>query len=133
MKKIPAWSVPEFLHELKLDKNQIREDVQHQIAHYLYNAIDTTSALSNLPGFIALAEDNKNNNQAPDFYYMLSCAIESDGNMVQTFAAGVYIPGSTQGNGQGTGAFTNKAMDYSLKCPPECKKIVTIKTRLAIP
>lgn len=96
-------------------------------------AIDTTSVLSNLPGFIDLAEDNKNNNQAPDFYYVLSCAIESDGNMVQTFAAGVYIPGSTQGNGQGTGAFTNKAMDRIYFCPPECKKIVMVKNRLVIP
>ena len=96
-------------------------------------ATDTTSALSNLPGFIALAEDNKNNNQAPDYYYILSSAEECDGNIIQTFAAGVYIPGSTQGNGQGTGAFTNKAMDRIYVCPPECKKIVTVKNRLVIP
>jgi hypothetical protein len=116
-----------------LDKNQIREDVQHQIAHYLYNAIDTTSALSNLPGFIALAEDNKNNNQAPDYYYMLSCAIESDGNMLQTFAAGVYVPGTTQGNGQGNGAFTNKALNRYFGCPKNCKKFVSVNNYLAIP
>ena len=133
MKKIPAWSVPEFLHELKLDKNQIREDVQHQIAHYLYNAIDTTSALSNLPGFIALAEDNKNNNQAPDYYYILSSAEECDGNIIQTFAAGVYIPGTTQGKGQGNGAFKNNALDQLINCPPNCKKLVTVKNRMAIP
>ena len=95
--------------------------------------IDTTSALSNLPGFIALAEDNKNNNQAPDFYYMLSCAIESDGNIVQTFAAGVYIPGSTQGNGERTGEFINKALGNLITCPSNCKKIVTVKNQLAIP
>jgi hypothetical protein len=133
MKKIPAWSVPEFLHELKLDKNQIREDVQHQIAHYLYNAIDTTSALSNLPGFIVLAEDNKNNNQAPDYYYILSSAEERDGNIVQTFAAGVYVPGTTQGNGQGTAAFKNKALNKLLICPNDCKKVVAVKNRLALP
>jgi hypothetical protein len=63
----------------------------------------------------------------------LSSAEECDGNIIQTFAAGVYIPGSTQGNGQGTGAFTNKAMDRIYVCPPECKKIVTVKNRLVIP
>lgn len=97
------------------------------------SAIDATSALSNLPAFIALAEDNKNNNLAPDFYYVLSGAIESEGNMMQTFAVGVYTPGSTQGNGQGNGAFTNKAMDKNTACPPDCKKIVTVKNRLVLP
>ena len=132
-KNITASSEPEFQHAIRFMNIDSRKVTQCQRLGSSRNAIDTSSALSNLPGFIALAEDNKNNNQAPDFYYMLSCAIESDGNIVQTFAAGVYITGSTQGNGQGTGAFTNKAMDYSSKCPPECKKIVTIKTRLAIP
>jgi hypothetical protein len=111
----------------------VRNEPQSQRLENYSNAISTTSALSNLPGFIALAEDNKNNNQAPDYYYMLSCTIESDGNMVQTFAAGVYIPGSTQGNGQGNGAFTNKAIDKNIFCPPNCKKIVTVKNRLVLP
>ncbi len=97
------------------------------------SAIDTTSALSNLPGFIALAEDNKNNNQAPDYYYILSSAEERDGNIVQTFAAGVYVPGTTQGNGQGTAAFKNKALNKLLNCPNDCKKVVAVKNRLALP
>jgi hypothetical protein len=111
----------------------VRNEPKSQRVEDYSNAISTTSALSNLPGFIALAEDNKNNNQAPDFYYMLSCAIESDGNMLQTFAAGVYVPGTTQGNGQGNGAFTNKAIDKNIFCPPNCKKIVTVKNRLVLP
>jgi hypothetical protein len=97
------------------------------------SAIDTTSALSNLPGFIALAEDNKNNNQPPDYFYFLSGAQESEGNTVQTFATGIFIPGTTQGNGQGNGAFTNKAMDNFFLCPPNCKKVVAVKDRLALP
>jgi hypothetical protein len=64
---------------------------------------------------------------------MLSCAIESDGNMVQTFAAGVYVPGTTQGNGQGNGAFTNKALGNLILCPPNCKKTVSVNNQLAIP
>jgi hypothetical protein len=111
----------------------VRNEPKSQRVEDYRNAISTTSALSNLPGFIVLAEDNKNNNQAPDYYYMLSCAFESDGNMVQTFAAGIYIPGSTQGNGQGNGAFTNKAIDKNIFCPPNCKKIVTVKNRLVLP
>jgi len=97
------------------------------------SAIDTTSALSNLPAFVALAEDNKNNNQAPDYFYMLSCAEEFDGNIVHTFATGVYTPGTTQGNGQGNGAFTNNALNNYFLCPPNCKKLVTVNNRLAIP
>ena len=116
-----------------LDEILISHDASGTNFEVFDSDIDTTSALSNLPGFIALAEDNKNNNQAPDFYYMLSCAIESDGNIVQTFAAGVYIPGSTQGNGQGTGAFTNNALDRFFECPPNCKKLVTVRNRIAIP
>ena len=132
-KKLNASSEPEFQHAMRFMSIDSRKVTQCQRVGSSRNAIDTTSALSNLPGFIALAEDNKNNNQSPDFYYMLSCAIESDGNIVQTFAAGVYIPGSTQGNGQGTGAFTNKAMDRIYLCPPECNKIVMVKNRLVIP
>jgi hypothetical protein len=52
---------------------------------------------------------------------------------VQTFAASIFIPGTTQGNGQGNGAFTNKAIDYFFKCPPNCKKVVAVKDRLALP
>jgi hypothetical protein len=132
-KKLNASIEPKFLHPIRFMNIDSRNEPQSQRLENYSNAISTTSALSNLPGFIALAEDNKNNNQAPDFYYMLSCAIESDGNMVQTFAAGVYIPGSTQGNGQGTGAFTNKAMDKNIVCPPNCKKILTVKNRMALP
>jgi hypothetical protein len=111
----------------------VKNEPKSQRVEDYSNAISTTSALSNLPGFIALAEDNKNNNQAPDYYYILSSAEERDGNIVQTFAAGVYIPGTTQGNGQGNGAFTNKAMDRTIKCPNDCKKVVAVKNRLALP
>jgi hypothetical protein len=111
----------------------VKNEPKSQRVEDYRNAISTASALSNLPGFIALAEDNKNNNQAPDYYYILSCAIESDGNMVQTYAAGVYIPGSTQGNGQGNGAFKNKALNKLLICPNDCKKVVAVKNRLALP
>ena len=132
-KNITASSEPEFQCAMRFMNMDVRNEPKSQRVEDYSNAISTTSALSNLPGFIALAEDNKNNNQAPDFYYMLSCAIESDGNMVQTFAAGVYIPGSTQGNGQGTGAFTNNAMDRVCVCPPNCKKLVTVRNQLALP
>jgi len=132
-KNITASSEPEFQCAMRFINMDVRNEPKSQRVEDYSNAISTTSALSNLPGFIALAEDNKNNNQAPDFYYMLSCAIESDGNMVQTFAAGVYIPGSTQGNGQGTGVFTNNALDQFFECPPNCKKLVTVRNRLAIP
>ena len=132
-KNITASSEPEFQCAMRFINMDVRNEPKSQRVEDYSNAISTTSALSNLPGFIALAEDNKNNNQAPDFYYMLSCAIESDGNMVQTFAAGVYIPGSTQGNGQGNGAFKNNALDQLIKCPPNCKKLVTVKNRMAIP
>jgi hypothetical protein len=53
--------------------------------------------------------------------------------MVQTFAAGVYVPGTTQGNGQGNGAFTNKALGNLILCPPNCKKTVSVNNQLAIP
>jgi hypothetical protein len=132
-KNITASSEPEFQHSMRFMNMDVKNEPKSQRVEDYRNAISTTSALSNLPGFIALAEDNKNNNQAPDFYYMLSCAIESDGNMVQTFAAGVYIPGSTQGNGQGIGVFTNNALDQFFECPPNCKKLVTVRNRLAIP
>ena len=132
-KKIIASIEPEFQHAIRFMNIDNIKVTKSQREGRSRNAIDNTSALSNLPGFIALAEDNKNNNQAPDFYYMLSCAIESDGNIVQTFAAGVYIPGSTQGNGQGIGVFTNNALDQFFECPPNCKKLVTVRNRLAIP
>ena len=126
-------STAEDEYQRYLDKILISHDGSGTNFDTFDSAIDTTSALSNLTGFIALAEDNKNNNQAPDFYYMLSCAIESDGNMVQTFAAGVYVLGTTQGNGQGNGAFTNNAMDRVCVCPPNCKKLVTVRNRLVLP
>ena len=132
-KNITASSEPEFQHTIRFMNIDSRKVTQCQRVGSSRNAIDTSSALSNLPGFIALAEDNKNNNQAPDYYYMLSSAEERDGNIVQTFAAGVYIPCSTQGNGQGTGAFTNNALDRFFDCLPNCKKPVTVRSRIAIP
>ena len=132
-KNITASIEPEFQHAIRFMNIDSRKVTQCQRVGSSRNAIDTSSALSNLPGFIALAEDNKNNNQTPDYYYILSSAEERDGNIIQTFAAGVYVPGTTQGNGQGNGAFTNKAMDENIVCPPNCKKIVTVKNRLALP
>ena len=132
-KKIIASIEPEFQHAIRFMNIDNIKVTKSQREGRSRNAIDNTSALSNLPGFIALAEDNKNNNQAPDYYYILSSAEERDGNIVQTFAAGVYVPGTTQGNGQGTGAFTNKAMDRTIKCPNDCKKVVAVKNRLALP
>jgi hypothetical protein len=130
---ITASSEPEFQHSMRFMNMDVKNEPKSQRVEDYSNAISTTSALSNLPGFIALAEDNKNNNQAPDYYYILSSANESDGNMVQTFAASVYVPGTTKGNGQGNGAFTNKALDRSITCPPNCKKLVTVRNQLALP
>ena len=132
-KNITASSEPEFQCAMRFINMDVRNEPKSQRVEDYSNAISTTSALSNLPDFIALAEDNKNNNQATDYYYLLSCAIESDGNMVQTFAAGVYAPGTTKGYGQKNGAFTNKAMDRTIKCPNDCKKVVAVKNRLALP
>ena len=132
-KKIIASIEPEFQHAIRFMNIDNIKVTKSQREGRSRNAIDNTSALSNLPGFIALAEDNKNNNQAPDYYYILSSAEERDGNIVQTFAAGVYIPGTTQGNGQGNGAFKNNALDQLINCPPNCKKLVTVKNRMAIP
>ena len=132
-KNITASSESEFQCAMRFMNMDVKNEPKSQRVEDYSNAISTTSALSNLPGFIALAEDNKNNNQAPDYYYILSSAEERDGNIVQTFAAGVYIPGTTQGNGQGNGAFTNKAMDRTIKCPNDCKKVVAVKNRLALP
>ena len=132
-KNITASSEPEFQCAMRFINMDVRNEPKSQRVEDYSNAISTTSALSNLPGFIALAEDNKNNNQAPDYYYILSSAEECDGNIIQTFAAGVYIPGTTQGKGQGNGAFKNNALDQLINCPPNCKKLVTVKNRMAIP
>ncbi len=132
-RKSTASSESEFQHAIRFINMDSRNEPQSQRVEDYSNAISTTYALSNLPGFIALAEDNKNYNQSPNYYYMLSCAIESDGNMVKTFAAGVYIPGSTQGNGQGNGAFTHKALGNLILCPTNCKKTVSVNNQLAIP